>query len=111
MIRTDLNTIKLEELDKLNNKFNVEFKNYIKNSELLENYISFYIAERINCKFLFSTDLNDIISSALDDLSQFKVSECDKEKIKIILKKKYNYIILKEKPLDIKKINNFNDIV
>ena len=53
MIRDDFNCISDEELDKIAEGFNNALIKWFKNNHILENYVSYYIVERINCKFLF----------------------------------------------------------
>lgn len=101
MIRNDFDFISDEELDQLVEQFNNTFIKYFKDNNILEEYVSYYIAERINCNFLFREKMDDIIFSALNDLSQFCVIDCDYNKIKQILHEKYKLEITNDNPLNV----------
>ena len=101
MIRDDFNCISDEELDKIAEGFNNALIKWFKNNHILENYVSYYIVERINCKFLFREKLDELVFSALNDLSQFCINDCDYQILNNILQEKYHLKIISEKPLDI----------
>ena len=101
MIRDDINQVTNEEFDKLVETFDNAFTKHFKDNNILEEYVSYYIAERIKHNFLFREQMDDIVFSALNDLSQFYVTDCDYDKIKQLLATKYKLKITNENPLEI----------
>lgn len=101
MIRDDINQVTNEEFDKLVETFDNAFTKHFKDNNILEEYVSYYIAERIKHNFLFGEQMDDIVFSALNDLSQFYVADCDYDKIKQLLETKYKLKITNENPLEI----------
>lgn len=101
MIRDDINQVTNEEFDKLVEAFDNAFTKHFKDNNILEEYVSYYIAERIKHNFLFREQMDDIVFSALNDLSQFYVADCDYDKIKQLLETKYKLKITNENPLEI----------
>ena len=101
MIRDDINQVTNEEFDKLVETFDNAFTKHVKDNNILEEYVSYYIAERIKHNFLFREQMDDIVFSALNDLSQFYVADCDYDKIKQLLETKYKLKITNENPLEI----------
>ena len=101
MIRADINQVTNEEFDKLVETFDNAFTKHFKDNNILEEYVSYYIAERIKHNFLFREQMDDILFSALNDLSQFYVADCDYDKIKQLLETKYKLKITNENPLEI----------
>ncbi len=101
MIRDDINQVTNEEFDKLVETFDNAFTKHFKDNNILEEYVSYYIAERIKHNFLFREQMDDIVFSALNDLSQFYVADCDYDKIKQLLENKYKLKITNENPLEI----------
>lgn len=101
MIRDDINQVTNEEFDKLVETFDNAFTKHFKDNNILEEYVSYYIAERIKHNFLFREQMDDIVFSALNDLSQFYVADCDFNKITQLLETKYKLKITNENPLEI----------
>ncbi len=101
MIRDDISQVTNEEFDKLVETFDNAFTKHFKDNNILEEYVSYYIAERIKHNFLFREQMDDIVFSALNDLSQFYVADCDYDKIKQLLETKYKLKITNENPLEI----------
>lgn len=101
MIRDDISQVTNEEFDKLVETFDNTFAKHFKDNNILEEYVSYYIAERIKHNFLFREQMDDIVFSALNDLSQFYVADCDYDKIKQLLETKYKLKITNENPLEI----------
>ena len=101
MIRDDISQVTNEEFDKLVETFDNAFAKHFKDNNILEEYVSYYIAERIKHNFLFREQMDDIVFSALNDLSQFYVADCDYDKIKQLLETKYKLKITNENPLEI----------
>ena len=101
MIRDDINQVTNEEFDKLVETFDNAFTKHFKDNNILEEYVSYYIAERIKHNFLFREQMDDIVFSALNDLSQFYVAGCDYDKIKQLLETKYKLKITNESPFEI----------
>ena len=101
MIRDDMNQVTNEEFDKLVETFDKAFTKHFKDNNILEEYVSYYIAERIKHNFLFREQMDDVVFSALNDLSQFYVADCDYDKIKQLLETKYKLKITNENPLEI----------
>ena len=101
MIRDDINQVTNEEFDKLVETFDNAFTKHFKDNNILEEYVSYYIAERIKHNFLFREQMDDIVFSALNDLSQFCIDDCDYQILNNILQEKYHLKIISEKPLDI----------
>lgn len=89
MIRDDINQVTNEEFDELVETFDNAFTKHFKDNNILEEYVSYYIAERIKHNFLFREQMNDIVFDALNDLSRFYVTDCNYNKIKQLLETKY----------------------
>lgn len=53
MIRDDISQVTNEEFDKLVETFDNAFTKHFKDNNILEEYVSYYIAERIKHNFLF----------------------------------------------------------
>lgn len=104
MIRDDINQVTEEELNQLIKQFDNSFKKYFKDNQLLEKYVSYYISERIKSNSLFKQKLDDVILTALNELSQFNIDDCNYKIIKEILEKKYKLKIINNNPLEIIKL-------
>ena len=53
---------------------------------------------------MWDESLEILICSAIEDLSQLTINDCDKEKIKKILEEEYKLKVKKENPIDIKEL-------
>lgn len=102
MIRDDINQVTNEKFDKFVETFDNSFAKHFKDNNILEKYVSYYIAEIIKHNFLFREQMDDIVVSTLNDLSQFYyVADCDYDKIKQLLETKYKLKTTNENPLEI----------
>lgn len=99
-MREDLDNIDDNEFEELFAELNKSIINYIK-SNFLCDYIAFYIAERVKHNALFTQSFENIVNSALYDLSQCTFEDCDEKKINKILNKKHDLIILNEENMEI----------
>ena len=100
MIRKEKGDISDLEYEKTVQKCDIDLINYIKN-EFLNEFLAFYIATLYVKNALWDDALDLHIGSALDYLSTISLNDCNKNKIKNILKDKYKLKILKESPLEI----------
>ena len=105
MIRHDMDDISDEEFDNVVNPCNEYIINHIRNNFLNE-FIAFDIATCYNMNSMWDEPFETQIKSAIEDLSQLRVADCDKSKIKCILESKYNLRIKNESPIDIEEIKN-----
>ena len=85
MIRHDMNDISDEEFDKVVNPCNEYIINYIKNN-ILNEFVAFDIATCYNMDAMWDEPFDTQIKTAVEDLSQLRFDDCDKSKIKSILK-------------------------
>lgn len=105
MIRDDYYNVCNKESEKIIDSFEEKIKNHIKDN-ILSDYLTYYIAVCYDMNCLWRENIDALIESGLDSLSQLKFNDCDLEKIKLKLMKKYNLSIINLDPIDIKKIKN-----
>ena len=79
--------------------------NYIKENFLNE-FIAFDIATCYNMNAMWDEPFETQINSAIEDLSQLRVSDCDKSKVISILESKYKLRVKNESPIDIEDIKD-----
>ena len=78
---------------------------YIKENFLNE-FIAFDIATCYNMNAMWDESFETQINSAIEDLSQLRVSDCDKSKVISILESKYKLRVKNESPIDIEDIKD-----
>lgn len=76
---------------------------YIKDN-IVNEFVAMDIATFYQMDVLWAQPLDIIIRGALDDLAQVTNKFCDKTEIKRILEEKYNLRMIRENPIDIRKI-------
>lgn len=103
MIRTDMNDITDEEFDEVVLPCNEYILKYIKDN-FLDEFIAFDIATCYKMNAMWDEPFDSQITTAIEDLSQLRPSDCDKSKIKSILESKYNLKVKNESPIDIEVI-------
>nr|MBP3259269.1 hypothetical protein [Bacilli bacterium] len=103
MIRSDFD-ISDEDFDKMNKPFEEAIDNYVKNN-FIDEYMAYYIASGYNMSALFEGSLNGVFNAAIDDLCSIQYgSKEDIEKLKQLLKEKYNLILRSDTRLEIEEI-------
>jgi hypothetical protein len=105
MIRHDMDDISDEVFDDIVNPCNEYIINYIKENFLNE-FIAFDIATCYNMNAMWDEPFETQINSAIEDLSQLRVSDCDKSKVISILESKYKLRVKNESPIDIEDIKD-----
>ena len=94
-----------EVFDDIVNPCNEYIINYIKENFLNE-FIAFDIATCYNMNAMWDEPFETQINSAIEDLSQLRVSDCDKSKVISILESKYKLRVKNESPIDIEDIKD-----
>lgn len=108
MIRNDFD-ISDEDFDKMNKPFEKAIDNYIKNN-FIDEYMAYYIAYGYNMSALFEGSLSGVFNAAIDDLCSVHYgSKEDIEKLKQLLKEKYNLILTSDTRLEIEEIKRTNN--
>jgi len=102
MIRNDINDISDEVFNSIVMPCTEVIQGYVKNNFLNE-YVAFNIATSFNMDAMWNASLDVQINSAIEDLIQICFEDCDKEKIKCILKDKHHLEIVSEDPIKIEK--------
>lgn len=105
MIRHDRDDISDEVFYDIVNPCNEYIINYIKENFLNE-FIAFDIATCYNMSAMWDEPFETQINSAIEDLSQLRVSDCDKSKVISILERKYKLRVKNESPIDIEDIKD-----
>ncbi|MBE6156373.1 MAG: hypothetical protein E7161_01325 [Firmicutes bacterium] len=106
MIRDDLEILTDEEVDTLIVSTRIFIFDYLKNYVVNE-VIAMDIANRINNKALWKDDLENIISSTIEDIFyQLDITNCDVDKIKKVLESEYKIKITKDNPIEIIKLES-----
>lgn len=100
MIRTDLSELSDEEFDELVLPIDEKVIDYVKNNFLNE-YIAYYLGENFNGNALFKEPVETVINGAISLVSQFKYEDCALDKIKRLLKDKYNLELKDDKDINI----------
>lgn len=103
MVREDIDDISDEEFERRLLPCNKRIIKYIKD-EFLNEFIAFDIATYYKMNMMWDESLEILICSAIEDLSQLTINDCDKEKIKKILEEEYKLKVKKENPIDIKEL-------
>ena len=108
MIRNDFD-ISDEDFDKMNKPFVEAINNYVKDTFINE-YMAYYIASGYNMSTLFEGSLSGVINAAIDDLCSIHYgSKEDIEKLKRLLKEKYNLLLTSDTRLEIEEIKRTNN--
>ena len=103
MLRTEKDDISDELYDTVFEPFNEYMGNYYKEN-ILNEYVSYYIAEAYIKNALTKSNLIQIFNEACESLCQVKAEDCDTKQILKILKDKYKLEIINENPIDIKEL-------
>lgn len=100
MIRNDLDKLSEDEFLNIIKPHYNAIDNYIQS--ILYDYVAFYIAKGYEYSSLWETSLKNHVNSAIENFSAIKFEEnFDYDKLKNILKQKYNLTIKKDKPMQI----------
>lgn len=101
MVRTSLEDITDDEFEKIVVPFDNKINSYVDN-EILSEFVACYIATGYRMSAIWNSSLKIICNSASECLCDCE--NFDYEKIKKILKDKYNLEIVNEDKLDIKEL-------
>ena len=110
MIRKRNNIVSDEEFLKIIEPHGKAIDNYLEN--IIYDFVAFYLAKGYELSALWETGLINHVNSAIESFSaiQFK-KDFNYNKLKAILKNKYNLVITNEVMLDMKvNINNWRTI-
>ena len=105
MIRKECEDINEKIYKELVIPFNNCVEKYIKDN-IINEFVSFYIATAYKMDILTINDLLNIFSEATEALCQTIKDYCDKEIIKEILETKYKLRIINEYPITIEELDN-----
>ena len=103
MIRKDMRNSSDEEFKKIIDPCIKIITNYAKEN-ILDEFIAFDIATYYKMNALWDEPFDNQIYSALQDLSEMKSSDCNKDNVKRLLKEKYKLEVISENPLEIMKL-------
>ena len=103
MIRKDKKNISDEEFKKIIDPCIKVITKYIKEN-ILDEFIAFDIATHYKMNALWDEPFDNQIYSAIQDLSEMKLSDCNKDNVKRILKEKHKLEVTSENPLEINEI-------
>lgn len=103
MIRSDFD-ISDEDFEKINHPFTEDVHQYLRENFIFE-YIAYYIATGYRKDALWAGKLSGLFNSAIDDLCglQFGLNG-DIERLRTILKEKYNLLLTSDEDLEIEEI-------
>lgn len=100
MVRIDDNDISDEEFDNIVIPFENTINLYIK-EKILNEFVAYFIAEGYNFSSIWNENVDNIINTACEYLTNFNNKDCNKKIIKEILIKKYKLKIIDENKLEI----------
>lgn len=104
MIRNDMDCITDEEYEKVVVPCYNKIQDYFK-STFLDEYVAFNIATYYKHNALWNEPFEIQVNTAIEDLQQITVEDCDLKRIKQILESKYKLKIVKEEPIDIEELD------
>ena len=103
MIRSDFD-ISEEDYDKVSIPFGDALDEYLRNNFICD-WMAFYIARGYQMDALFKGTLSGVFNAAIDSICDIKFgSTADIERLKAILKDKYNLLLTSDTHLEIKEI-------
>lgn len=103
MLRAVMDEISDEEYFNIVLPCQEKIKKHIKN-RFLNEYVAFHIAIYYRNNAMWEQSFSNQVYSALDELSKFKITDCDYNLIKKILEETYEIRVLNESPLEIEDI-------
>jgi hypothetical protein len=98
-----MNDISDDEYENVVNPCHQIIINYIKTT-FLNDFIAYNLATCYSMDAMWSENFDLLIYSALEELTQLNLKDCNKYKIKKILEEKYKLKVINESPIDIKEI-------
>lgn len=103
MIRNDMDAITDDKFDNVVLPCRDKIINYIKNN-ILDEYVAYNIATYYKNDAIWNEPFELQIISALEDLAQLNVSDCNIQNIKNILKTKHHLNVISDDPIIIDEI-------
>jgi len=105
MIRNDMNDISDDDFENVVSPCNDMIMKFIKET-ILDEFVAFDLATYYKNNAMWDEPFELQIKSAIEDLAQLTVKDCNKENIKDILKNKYKLNVVNESPIDIEEIKD-----
>lgn len=103
MIRSDFD-ISDEDFDKISKPFAEAITRYVKDNFIYE-YMAFYISSGYKMSALFEGALSGTFNAAIDEFCDVRFGSAeDIERLKVILKDKYNLLLTSDTRLEIEEI-------
>ncbi len=103
MIRSDFD-ISEEDYDKISIPFGNALDEYLRDNFIYD-YVAFYIAMGYKMDVLFAGSLSGVFNAAIDSVCDIKFGSTeDIERLKAILKDKYNLLLTSDTHLEIEEI-------
>ena len=103
MIRSDFD-ISVEDYDKISIPFGNALDEYLRDNFIYD-YVAFYIAMGYKMDVLFAGSLSGVFNAAIDSVCDIKFGSAeDIERLKAILKDKYNLLLTSDTHLEIEEI-------
>ena len=103
MIRSDFD-ISEEDYDKISIPFGNALDEYLRDNFIYD-WMAFYIARGYQMDALFKGTLSGVFNAAIDSICDIEFgSDEDIEKLKVILKDKYNLLLISDTHLEIEEI-------
>ncbi len=103
MIRSDFD-ISEEDYDKISIPFGNALDEYLRDN-FIDDYVAFYIAMGYKMDVLFAGSLSGVFNAAIDSVCDIKFGSTeDIERLKAILKDKYNLLLTSDTHLEIEEI-------
>lgn len=103
MIRSDFD-ISDEEFDKVSKPFSDALDEYLRDY-FIDDYMAFYIAKGYQMDALFDGTLSGVFNAAIDSVCNINFGSTeDIERLKAILKDKYNLLLTSDTHLEIEEI-------
>lgn len=103
MIRSDFD-ISEEDYDKISIPFGNALDEYLRDNFIYD-YVAFYIAMGYKMDVLFAGSLSGVFNAAIDSVCDIKFGSAeDIERLKAILKDKYNLLLTSDTHLEIEEI-------
>ncbi len=103
MLRNDFNDITDEEFWNIVQPCEKQLHDYIVDN-ILDNYVAYHFAIYFNANAMWDQNFSNQVSTAVEDLAQISIKDCNFENIKRILLEKYNLKVVCESPLDVVKV-------
>ncbi len=103
MIRNDFD-ISDEDFEKINKPFEEAIGNYL-HSTFIDEYLAYYIATGYNMSALYEGSLSGVFNASIDSLCDIRYGTPeDIERLRTILKDKYNLLLTSDTELEISEI-------